>query len=241
MGISSYQQAPDGEAQANEFSCSLVTARPDYALIGSWIRGCVSNHPSCTPEHDMETLSRIRLVDVQDRMVVPYDPNISSHYVALSYVWGRVRQASVALWSPLPPLPATIEDAMTVVRTLGFRYLWVDSLCIDQESEEHKASQINIMASIYRSAYVTIINLSGTSALSGLSGVSIDRSISQFRCTLDESTILVSTLPALAAYTRQSPWSSRAWVLQEALLSRRKLFFTQSQVYFECAEYQTSE
>ncbi len=31
-------------------------------------------------------------------------------------------------------------------------------------------------------------------------------------------------------------WSSRAWTYQEGLLSRRRLLFTESQVYFQCME-----
>jgi hypothetical protein len=240
-GISLYSSASNDGEQAYEFSSYLVGERPDYTLIRSWIHACASSHRSCVVDHDTHSLAKIRLVDVYSRMVVPYPADTSPDYVALSYVWGGIRQASVKLEHALTPLPSTIEDALTVVRALGLRYLWVDSLCIDQESDEHKLSQISVMASIYRSAHVTIINLTGNSALSGLPGVGTDRTIPQFRCTLGQSTTLISTLPALAAYARQSHWSSRAWVFQEALLSSRKLFFTQSQVYFECGAHQTSE
>lgn len=33
-------------------------------------------------------------------------------------------------------LPKTGQDAVFIVRKLGFRYLWVDSLCIIQDDED---------------------------------------------------------------------------------------------------------
>jgi hypothetical protein len=37
---------------------------------------------------------------------------------------------------PLAELPANFRDAITVTRSLGFRYLWIDSLCIIQDTAE---------------------------------------------------------------------------------------------------------
>ena len=115
----------------------------------------------------------------------------------------------------------------------------MDSVYIDQDDEEHKASQIPIMDAIYHHAWATIINLSGTSADSGIPRVS-GGTVRQPHCEVGED-ILVSTLPFLRTYALRSPWGGRAWVLQEAVLSRRCLFFTGSQVYYECHGSQCSE
>lgn len=46
---------------------------------------------------------------------------------------------------------------------------------------------------------------------------------------------LVSSLPPLQIALKNSAWITRGWTYQEAILSRRCLFFTELQVYFVCA------
>lgn len=38
----------------------------------------------------------------------------------------------------LDNLPPTIQDALRVTQTLGFQYIWIDALCIMQDSEDDK-------------------------------------------------------------------------------------------------------
>ena len=177
MGISLHPKGGSGGSAAQ--ACELVGPRPDFSLIKSWIDNCEQSHSNCRHVVDKSILKDIRLVDIVQRTVVPYDIEHEPDYVALSYVWGGVKQDGVALNTPLPQLPQTVEDAMVVVRELGKRYLWVDALCIDQDDGDHKARQIAIMGQIYHNACATIINLTGTSSSSGLPRVSGDRYISQ--------------------------------------------------------------
>lgn len=53
-------------------------------------------------------------------------------------------------------LPQTFLDAVLLTGGLGLRYLWVDSLCILQDSREDWAHEAPLMASVYGNAYVTI-------------------------------------------------------------------------------------
>ncbi|KAH8880980.1 heterokaryon incompatibility, partial [Thozetella sp. PMI_491] len=155
-------------------------------------------------------------------------------YIALSYVWGPApRKYLTKPNTVLGPLPQAIEDAMEVVRNLGKRFLWVDAVCIDQDDPSHKETQIGVMGRIYRAAWATIINVSGASADHPIPRVRDTTRFRQLQFS-DGERQYVSTLPALNAYLRQSPWSSRGWVLQEGLMSRRCIYFTHSQVYFEC-------
>ncbi|KAK0740066.1 heterokaryon incompatibility protein-domain-containing protein [Schizothecium vesticola] len=126
-----------------------------------------------------------RVVDVHNNCVV----NLSPHddYVTLSYVWGQgVMTEGVAtatntsisslqepgsLSSSRHVLPKTIRDAMVVCRKIGFRYLWVDSLCIIQDDPEDLREQIALMCDIYSGSYLTIIAADGDHADVGLPGV----------------------------------------------------------------------
>jgi hypothetical protein len=79
----------------------------------------------------------ISLIDVHTRRVVPYPGRQSEpcDFLALSYVWGKSMQPSVLKSGRLPrTIPLTISDSMTVVKRLGKRYLWVDSICINQSN-----------------------------------------------------------------------------------------------------------
>jgi hypothetical protein len=53
-------------------------------------------------------------------------------------------------------LPRTIRDALEVTLSIGYRFLWVDSLCIVQDDDEDRDLQIDMMDEIYSNATLTI-------------------------------------------------------------------------------------
>ncbi|KAG8215849.1 heterokaryon incompatibility protein-domain-containing protein [Butyriboletus roseoflavus] len=206
---------------------------PKYHMIKEWLRRCDAlHHITCRPLVS-EGLKKIKLVDVETRQIVMY-PSDGCDYVALSYVWGGVVQPSYKLGDVLPTIPATLEDAMVVTRHLGKRYLWADSLCIDQGDEAEKNMQIPLMSAIYTGSWATIFNVAGQSAQGGLPRVgALDGVIPQLSCEIGGK-LLLSLMPPLRAQLSESLWNTRAWTFQEGLLSPRRLFFTNHQVYFEC-------
>ncbi|KAH7881870.1 heterokaryon incompatibility protein-domain-containing protein, partial [Phlebopus sp. FC_14] len=187
-------------------------------------------------------LRKPKLVDVETHRIVRYRDGYD--YIALSYVWGGVKQLAYQLGDTLSldaPIPATLEDAMAVVHHLGKKYLWVDSLCIDQGNATEKDEQIPLMSAIYTGAWTTIFNVAGQSANSGLPRVSSQKDvIPQMSCTVGGQQLL-SLMPSLSRQISRSLWHSRAWTFQEGLLSPRRLFFTNHQVYFECNLVQCCE
>ena len=53
-------------------------------------------------------------------------------------------------------LPNTFRDAITVTRSLGVRYLWIDALCIVQDSEEDWMSEAGKMADIFKFGHLNL-------------------------------------------------------------------------------------
>ncbi len=99
----------------------------DFGIIAGWISQCELHHGlSCKP-WSTNVLKSISLIDVHARATVPYKTGVE--YLCLSYVWGNIVQGTHRLGETLGQLPATLEDAITVVKALGKRYLWVDSVC----------------------------------------------------------------------------------------------------------------
>ncbi|KAK3053390.1 hypothetical protein LTR09_005559 [Extremus antarcticus] len=200
----------------------------DIGVAGQWLARCSRLHAGseCTVVQT-EELCSIRLIDVEERRIVSY-PREHCDYVALSYVWGDTEAQSYRKYDAVGKLPATIEDAISYTKALQKRFLWVDSLCIDQSDESDKKDQIARMWSIYRGAYITLIALSGTSANAGLSRAS-------------RPSTLAGLMPTLSQQMWVATWGQRAWTFQEALLSPRCLFIGDHGLYFDCNAMQCSE
>lgn len=65
-------------------------------------------------------------------------------------------------------LPRTLRDAAWLAIHMSIRYLRVDCICLVQDDEEAKHTQIAEMAGIYACAYVTFIAAVGGDADSGI-------------------------------------------------------------------------
>ena len=215
--------------------------RPDFPRIRSWIDECHSlqseyhvNCKSLRADVDFQT----RVIDCWTRQVVPLTRDLE--YLALSYVWGRFidDQNSQTSQTRLPfPAPQTIEDAMSIVRKMEKRYLWVDRYCILQP--ENRQLQIQNMDKIYGNALSTIVPVEADSAESGFSGVSSPRG-DQFKIWTNAG-LLVFTFPHISYHLSSSAWLTRGWTYQESVISRSCIFFTKDQVYFACRSAYHSE
>lgn len=213
----------------------------DYEIFKDWINLCRAYHTKvCTVEISNSVLFQ-KLIDCETRIIIP----ASNHpYVALSYVWGLNSEKS-SFSETLPPnLPNTIEDTISVTLKLGFRYLWIDRYCINQQSEEEREAQIPAMDIIYQKAEVTIIAAAGSDPSYGLPGVGNKKREEHARTTCHKvgRDFLITTESAYPLLSiSNSIWKTRAWTYQEAILSRRRLVFADEEVYFECFGMHCSE
>jgi hypothetical protein len=167
--------------------------------------------------------------------------------MCLSYVWGKVDQPMLTKKTfkkfskfgslSRAVLPQTIRDAINLTRSIGEKYLWVDSLCIFQDDPVNLQAQIEKMHLVYRQAYLTIIAAAGNSSNFGLPGVrgSIARREPHHVATIGSVQLsMVQIKPH--GELRKSVWNGRGWTFQEELCASRRLVFTKSVVMFSCAE-----
>lgn len=131
-------------------------------------------------------------------------------------------------------LPRTIADAMIVAIALNIPYLWIDRYCIDQRNLDERKRIIRHMDQIYCGAYLTIIAAAGDGPEYGLPGVSSTPRQSLER--IDVGEYMFINRGKMYCQISRSVWSTRGWTYQEALLSRRCLCFTESEVYFQCSD-----
>lgn len=131
-------------------------------------------------------------------------------------------------------IPRTISDAIQLVKDIGQRYLWVDSLCIVQDDDNDKHGQLPIMDNIYSNAELVIIAAAGSDANAGLPGMPSTRRRNWQRVESINGTRLVTAQPPMRQVLDRSIWSSRGWTFQEAILSRRSPVFTENLLYWNC-------
>lgn len=116
------------------------------------------------------TLLPTRIIDVgsleapgpRPRLFV--SKKILGQYIALSHRWSKsiatkLKCANLSQYEeelPANGIPPTFRDAIEVTRQLGFRYLWIDSLCIIQDDEVDWLQESQKMGAIFEEAACTI-------------------------------------------------------------------------------------
>ncbi|KAJ2999053.1 hypothetical protein NUW58_g134 [Xylaria curta] len=173
-------------------------------------------------------------------------------YIALSYVWGAdsayttttenvmLHRTHGGLENVIQQFPDAIRDAIELARRLGFKYLWIDRLCIVQDSARSWKLNAYNMDLIYGNAELTICAADGD-ASAGLCAMRPENhNLQQCKGEVMHGLDLMVTRPP-ETYIRQSAWNERAWTFQERLLSRRCLIFTNGRVYFQCRSTGMSE
>ena len=182
-------------------------------------------------------------------------------YVALSHRWGDPeRHKSVCLltdnleqWQRhinLSKLPQMFQDAVKITRQLGIRYLWIDTLCILQDSQEDWKTECQKMEDVFSSANVTLSATCSSGVTEGfIKPDSVQNCRRRIAYPLDfvmenKETTRLYLCPAIDDFKRdveEAELSTRGWVFQERALSRRIIHFTKTQLYWECGDGIKSE
>lgn len=212
-----------------------IGSQVDFGLVKSWLDFCAAHHSRLCQRENVASVAAFRVIDCFTRKVVHWShlPK-PAEFVALSYVWGDIKDDCSVVNGCLPKhLPRLIEDAIELTTKLGFKYLWIDRYCIPQDNAKERHMQIQSMNLIYGSSAVTVIAMAGVDPTHGLPGVGSTPRREQHSIRIGCRT-LVSTSLDIARQVMNSKWDSRCWTYQEAYLSTRRLAFTDRMVYFQC-------
>lgn len=141
-------------------------------------------------------------------------------------------------------LPAILKDAVEVTRYLGYSYFWIDALCIVQDSRADWLLESCKMGSIYQKSVVTIAALRGAECFQGL--FTARNPLCYADLPLSKSPFVFSKRAGNVDHgpkrefqvlgPASSPLQTRAWCVQEQLLSPRTLFFGSSGIFWQCIE-----
>lgn len=241
-----------------------------FQLASAWLEICLAEHPECASfQGTSELPSRVLDVGNLDGRSEPFlyeSKKETGRYLALSHCWGAKHASHVPRTTidtlpsrkagiPLSTMPPTFRDAVMIARRFDIRYLWIDSLCIIQDSLSDWVTESAQMAKIFRGAFFTIGARHAPDSLGG--------------CFSSRPTLLHHPMPVgfedppKAHMDRQEdgrhlflgfsgpyppthikdmePLDTRAWVLQERILSTRTLLYGANEVLWECLIAQYSE
>jgi hypothetical protein len=165
-----------GKSYADSLESSLSLAR-------KWINTCLETHEPCRKTDRERVLKFTRILDIgvqrpdnSLRLVERTDVPDGSQYITLSHCWGGLDITKLTLANhktfckgiDYGTLPQTFRDAIEITRLLSIQYLWIDSLCIIQDSDEDWQKQAPEMGKIYHNSWC---NLAATAAKDGRDGL----------------------------------------------------------------------
>ncbi|KAK3339414.1 heterokaryon incompatibility protein-domain-containing protein [Neurospora tetraspora] len=257
-----------------------------FGLVRHWLDDCLNNHPECKGSNFKRLPTRLVDVGAPDNNAQKkpprpriFIPNATSQtpatipYLTLSHSWAltgsslRLTTKNIEDWQkpegaehggiPIDGLAQTFLDAMRITQQLGYRYIWIDSLCIMQDSSEDWKREAQTMAAVYGNSLLTIF-ASGM-GMAGGQGANADTCFSVRNPLKVYSPIITSPLSGRASFyairekyepnvdemlwgaNQKNPLLSRGWIVQERLLSPRIIYYGADELYWECRLHAVSE
>lgn len=237
-------------------------------LIREFLRLCERHHDDrCTKRLGIENPFRDTLkepyfgvIDIENECLVPlpYHEKGSSFsfepYATVSYVWGsgqsrqhatrkstiQSRRKSGGLSAVIRQLPKALRESIDLIRGMSIRYIWIDAMCIVQDSSHSWNLNARAMHLIYGNSTITICAADGQNATTGLVALDESRRPPQMVVNYAEGVCLMLHRPAETSI-EATQWNKRAWTFQERLLSKRCLIFTEGKIFFQCRSTGMSE
>lgn len=240
------------------------------SIAKDWVDSCVKHHNLCGPPRGQQPpLLPTRVLDLGPPgstgpvKLLELVQGQRGKYAALSYVWGIVDTSYkmttlnrddyiIQKIDFKTPIPKTIADAIEITRFMSVQYLWVDAYCIKQDDIKDWHRESGKMLEYYGNSHLTITASASFDANWGTfhsrilpSTTSFDySSINGYR----QGTAFITALDP-AKENRQTknflfendPITSRAWALQERVLSTRNIIYSSDQMYYECNQHFRSE
>ncbi|TGO12623.1 hypothetical protein BTUL_0085g00340 [Botrytis tulipae] len=214
--------------------------------IKKWLDDCCWRHTRLCQYSTPKLPTRVLQIGSKNTSLVRLHvsrPDQKDDYIALSYCWGGP-QSFTTTNSTLEynmrgfdtdNLPLTFKDTIFIARKLGIRYIWIDALCIIQDSNVDKDKEIEAMGDIYKNATVTISAASASSVDGGLFDHGPTPNFLEVPfCLPDKSLSQVYMSRQIAYHESDDPVNHRAWCFQESMLSPRLLSFRSTELLWHC-------
>ncbi|KAK1777571.1 heterokaryon incompatibility protein-domain-containing protein [Copromyces sp. CBS 386.78] len=230
-------------------------SEPCVDRLKQWLIECVHSHgPQCCRMLSGEEIDESsppvlpsRVIDVGPLSGLEASRLVESngrraYYTALSYCWGSTQKSDRPYLTttttvekhlselPWDLLPKTIQDAILLTRAIGIRYLWIDSLCIIQNSNADWEKEAAKMGTVYARARLVIAATTGADAEAGL----FPFQTYIHRPSAKSPSLYFRKLANERGTGHKLPLFTRGWATQEWVLARRTVFWTQERMAWCC-------
>ncbi len=235
--------------------------------ILEWIGNCKADHDSCANKNRLSRPSiddplPTRLLDLGGlfsdlpmiKLIASCHLPKDTEYATLSHCWGenvslRLLEGTLeefCRFISVSKLPRTFREAAFFASMLGIRYLWIDALCIIQDSDRDWSFEAVRMPIVYQNACVSLAANASSDGSGGLFRPSdpLLTTPCMFQPTwsgLPSGRYLHVDDSAWRRRVEQGLLNQRAWVLQERLLAPRTIHFAKDQVWWECCQVRACE
>lgn len=247
---------------------SSTSSESTLRLANKWLATCENTHPVCSNQGSFPAGSPRRLLLLSGtarnpivRLSKCLDDQQDRRYLALSHCWGEklplvLKQDGLSSFQksiPFDTLPQTFQDSISITLRLGYRNLWIDALCIIQDSQADKEIEIPRMGIIYGNSVCTIAALSSESSTKGCYCERLPLCQVACQARTKSGQIISLFCPRMETIRRDvypetsmgssdgPPLFQRGWVVQERALSPRALYFSDQGLHWECCTAILSE
>ncbi|MCJ1405492.1 hypothetical protein MMC11_008720 [Xylographa trunciseda] len=153
----------------------------------------------------------------------------------------------------LDSLPRTFRDTIVATRRLGYRYCWIDSLCILQDSHQDWVHEASLMHQYYKHAVLSIAADSASGDHEGFLGTIRPPITPKIKVPFhsrhvegpSHAFVTSGTLSSFQVEQKSAVGatflSARGWCMQEDILAPRTLHYTTNQLVWECQRHIMSE
>ncbi|KAK0616545.1 heterokaryon incompatibility protein-domain-containing protein, partial [Immersiella caudata] len=224
-----------------------------FNQLRKWLDTCKTSHAECAAKGG-HLPTRVLNVGKPGQDTVRLhivQPGETGHYMALSHCWGKTKilrtlKANIVDHQkgiPLKSLTRTFFDAVEVTRQLGIQFLWIDSLCIIQDSAQDWEKEAAKMGDVYRFSYLTIAAAYAEDSNGGILRSAYNTAWAPIKCTVGNTvgSAALTYRPRDHSHLSTSPLHTRAWVLQERILSPRTIHYDKDQMLWECRRVRRCE
>ncbi|KAK7416617.1 hypothetical protein QQX98_005088 [Neonectria punicea] len=239
-----------------EIPVMTPSVRSDTVLsfVKNNLETCLRDHGRC--EQPPSFLPR-RVIDVGKaesdmiRLLEP-SPETTGSYVALSYCWGNANSVTTTTSNieqlksgiKIDKLPKTLQDAVTFTRKLGIPFLWIDALCIIQDSVSDWEVESAKMGDIYTHAFLTVAATSAASADGGFLQQTERNALPQLQLKWPDGSVaraIVDPAGGSGMPSDGEPWNTRGWTFQEQMLATRLVIYSDGEVQWVCKSCRSCE
>ncbi|CAH0043235.1 unnamed protein product [Clonostachys rhizophaga] len=236
----------------DNFNVNLSPSTGDettFRLIEAWLNTCLGSHKECA-KADAFVPPRLLQVDAGGNFRLVLKDNVKpwARYAILTHCYAtddgttRLMQSTFERFlssQPLSILPPSYRDAFTVLQRMGLQYLWIDRLCVLQDSRSDLAAHENARKDIHANSFLGIGAAWSSSPASGLfverDPECVVANDNQFY-TANDGTIIPLSAKSLVQRINflNEPLSRSASALEARFLTPRMVHFGSKMVFWEC-------